>query len=55
MTVGAVNADGTVISNSASDHTIRAIGSVTIGDHIYAQDCKVLGKASALPFVEIEV
>ena len=55
MTVAAVNADGTVTANSASGHTIRAIGSGTVGDHIYVQDGRVLGTAPDLPFVEIEV
>lgn len=31
MTVAAVNADGTVTASSASGHTIRAIGSGTVG------------------------
>ncbi|WP_251073473.1 hypothetical protein [Shewanella sp. NKUCC05_KAH] len=55
MTVAAVNADGTVTASSASGHTIRAIGSGTVGDHIYVQDGRVLGTAPDLPFVEIEV
>ncbi|MCU8034362.1 hypothetical protein L5M38_16175 [Shewanella sp. SM101] len=55
MTVDAVNADGTVTASSASGHTIRAIGSGTVGDHIYVQDGRVLGTAPDLPFVEIEV
>ncbi|ABE56513.1 hypothetical protein Sden_3237 [Shewanella denitrificans OS217] len=55
MTVDVVNADGTVTASSASGHTIRAIGSATIGDHIYVQDGRVLGTAPDLPFVEMEV
>jgi uncharacterized protein (AIM24 family) len=55
MTVAAVNADGTITASSASGHTIRAIGSATLGDHIYVQDGRVLGTAPDLPFVEIEV
>jgi uncharacterized protein (AIM24 family) len=55
MTVATVNADGTITASSASGHTIRAIGSATIGDHIYVQDGRVLGTAPDLPFVEIEV
>lgn len=55
MTVAAMNTDGTVTASSASGHTIRAIGSATIGDHIYVQDGRVLGTAPDLPFVEIEV
>ena len=55
MLVSAVNADGTVTASSASGHTIRAIGTATVGDHIYVQDGRVLGSAPDLPFVEIEV
>ena len=55
MLVSAVNADGTVTASSASGHTIRAIGTATVGDHIYVQDGRVLGTAPNLPFVEIEV
>ncbi|WP_037428035.1 hypothetical protein [Shewanella sp. POL2] len=55
MLVSAVNADGTVTASSASGHTIRAIGTATVGDHIYVQDGRVLGTAPDLPFVEIEV
>lgn len=55
MQVSAVNADGTVTASSASGHTIRAIGTATVGDHIYVQDGRVLGTAPDLPFVEIEV
>ncbi|MEL4248570.1 hypothetical protein [Shewanella xiamenensis] len=55
MLVSAVNADGTVTASSASGHTIRAIGTATVGDHIYVQDGMVLGTAPDLPFVEIEV
>ncbi|MBU1393695.1 MAG: hypothetical protein KJ856_14030 [Gammaproteobacteria bacterium] len=55
MTVAAVNADGTVTASSASGHTIRVIGSGTVGDHIYVQDGRVLGTAPDLPFVEIDV
>lgn len=55
MLVSAVNADGTVTASSASGHTIRAIGTVTVGDHVYVQDGRVLGTAPDLPFVEIEV
>ncbi|GGN23358.1 hypothetical protein [Shewanella putrefaciens] len=55
MLVSAVNADGTVTASSASGHTIRAIGTATVGDHVYVQDGRVLGSAPDLPFVEIEV
>ncbi|MFB2800470.1 hypothetical protein [Shewanella seohaensis] len=55
MLVSAVNADGTVTASSASGHTIRAIGTATVGDRIYVQDGRVLGTAPDLPFVEIEV
>lgn len=55
MLVSAVNADGTVTASSASGHTIRAIGTATVGDHIYVQDGRVLGTAPDLPFVEIDV
>ncbi|MEL4371427.1 hypothetical protein [Shewanella xiamenensis] len=55
MLVSAVNADGTVTASSASGHTIRAIGTATVGDNIYVQDGRVLGTAPDLPFVEIEV
>jgi hypothetical protein len=55
MLVSAVNADGTVTASSASGHTIRAIGTATVGDHVYVQDGRVLGTAPDLPFVEIEV
>ncbi|MFB2653882.1 hypothetical protein [Shewanella seohaensis] len=55
MLVSAVNADGTVTASSASGHSIRAIGSASIGDHVYVQDGRVLGTAPDLPFVEIEV
>ncbi|MFB2669998.1 hypothetical protein ACE02U_14610 [Shewanella xiamenensis] len=55
MLVSAVNADGTVTASSASGHTIRAIGTATVGDHIYVQDGRVLGSAPDLPFVEIDI
>ncbi|MFB2661980.1 hypothetical protein [Shewanella mangrovisoli] len=55
MQVSAVNADGTVTVSSSSGHTIRAIGSASVGDHVYVQDGRVLGTAPDLPFVEIEV
>ncbi|MEL4280696.1 MULTISPECIES: hypothetical protein [Shewanella] len=55
MLVSAVNADGTVTASSSSGHTIRAIGSASVGDHIYVQDGRVLGTAPGLPFVEIEI
>lgn len=55
MTVAAVNSDGTVTASSASGQTLRAIGSASVGDHIYVQDGRVLGPAPNLPLVEIEV
>ncbi|QYK07561.1 hypothetical protein [Shewanella mangrovisoli] len=55
MLVSAVNADGTVTASSSSGHTIRAIGSASVGEHIYVQDGRVLGTAPDLPFVEIEI
>lgn len=55
MTVDTANEDGTVTVSSDSGHTIRAIGSGSVGAKVYVQDGRVLGAAPDLPFYEIEV
>lgn len=56
MKVAADNGNGTVAVVSLSgSHGMNAIGSGTVGGHVYVQDGRVLGSAPDLPHGKTEV
>ncbi len=50
-----VNTDGTVSTEDGGGHVTRAIGSGTVGAHVYVQGGLVVGSAPSLPHSIIEV
>jgi hypothetical protein len=55
MLIEAVHAEGTVTVRSLSGQPTTAIGTGTIGQHVYVENGRVIGDAPSLPYFEVDV